>query len=445
VTSSVLRELIGLTAWIDTHEHLVEERHRLRPDGYTFVETFSGRTSFLPSDWTALLVGYPLDDLVCAGMPTARAYEMCRTNLEPLAKWDAVEPYFEQARRTGYLRALDLATERLFGLRLSRDTCEEIDRRCRALRSVGYYTLVLRGVANIERCHVHSLDVDPLCESAQPDLLDADLSLVPLVLGASPIIERMSGIEVVTIDDYLEVIDWTFGRFASKAVAVKCLWAYLRPLDVDRVDSPPRRSFKRLRRGTADTVDQRRVQDFLFLHCLDLATEWHLPVKLHLGYLSGARRAAFPYISRHVDAVARILEAHPTTTFVLMHMAWPHQEQALAVVKHYPNAVIDLCWSWIVAPLAARDFVCRFITTVPAGKLLCFGGDHVTVENVVGHAELARRGLQKALEDLIACDWMSGNDALELAPLLMNGNARKVFPPPTFAASSSKASRRGFS
>ena len=74
-----------------------------------------------------------------------------------------------------------------------------------------------------------------------------------------------------------------------------------------------------------------------------------------------------------------------------MHMAWPHQEQLLAVAKHHPNVVVDLCWSWIVTPLSTREFVRRFLTTVPATKLLCFGGDYMTVECVVGHAEIARR------------------------------------------------------
>jgi hypothetical protein len=74
---------------------------------------------------------------------------------------------------------------------------------------------------------------------------------------------------------------------------------------------------------------------------------------------------------------------------MLMHMAWPHQEQLLAVAKHHPNVVVDLCWSWIVTPVDARVRV-RSLTAVPATKLLCLGGDYMPVECVVGHAEIAR-------------------------------------------------------
>lgn len=52
-------------------------------------------------------------------------------------------------------------------------------------------------------------------------------------------------------------------------------------------------------------------------------------------------------------------------------------------------------------PPAAAAVVQRFLLCAPASNLLCFGGDHMTVESVVGHAEIAQRGLQPALEGLV--------------------------------------------
>jgi predicted TIM-barrel fold metal-dependent hydrolase len=117
----------------------------------------------------------------------------------------------------------------------------------------------------------------------------------------------------------------------------------------------------------------------------------------------------------------------PQNRFVLMHMGWPYQEHMLAVAKHLRNVVVDLCWAWILAPWSTADFVCRFLTTAPSTKLLCFGGDYMTVESIVGHAELARRGLQAALERLVQADWFSADQALAAAPELMRGNAYRVF------------------
>ena len=129
----------------------------------------------------------------------------------------------------------------------------------------------------------------------------------------------------------------------------------------------------------------------------------------------------------HVADAVPLVQAHPRTTFVMMHAAWPQQEQLLSVAKHLPNVVVDLCWAWSLAPRSTTDFVQRFLTTVPASKLLCFGGDTMVVETVVGHAALARRGLATALDGLVRDGWLSVDGALDLVPQLMRGNAQRVF------------------
>jgi hypothetical protein len=425
--STELTGLIDNTPWIDTHEHLVEESHRLRHDEYRLTDGL-GFGHRIPGDWSALIVNYAIDDLVVAGLPAAQVDELLGPDRSPLEKWEIAAPYFELARATGYLRAVDLTTERLFGARLSAETCDEIDGRFRALRKEGYYRTILENVANVDRCQVHSLERDPYNETAYPELLEQDLSLVPLALGRHPLVEELAGIEVGSLDDYLEVMEACFDRFARRSVAVKCHWAYMRPLRVGSVGEPPRRSFARLRAGDAAPEEQREVEDFLFRRCLDLATQHRLPVKVHMGYLSKTRLPQFPLIYDHVPDILPLVVDYPDTDFVLMHMAWPQQEQLLAAAKHHPNVFVDLCWSWIVAPFAAVDFVQRFLTSVPANKLLCFGGDYLVVESVVGHAEIARRGLQAALEGLVRAGWLTGDDALALVPRLMRDNATSVLP-----------------
>jgi predicted TIM-barrel fold metal-dependent hydrolase len=170
------------------------------------------------------------------------------------------------------------------------------------------------------------------------------------------------------------------------------------------------------------------VEDFLFRRCVELATTYDLPIKVHLGYLDGNSHPQLGEVFNHVRDITPIVQAYPNATFVLMHIAWPQQEQLLALAKHQPNVIVDLCWTWIAAPAAALDFVKSFLATVPATKLLCFGGDYVTVETVVGHAEIARRGLQRALEEMIQEGWLTTARAIELVPWLMRGNAQRIFP-----------------
>ena len=63
----------------------------------------------------------------------------------------------------------------------------------------------------------------------------------------------------------------------------------------------------------------------------------------------------------------------------------------------------------------------------PASKVLCFGGDYIPVENIVGHAALARQELGRALEELVAEGYLDQTAARDLVPDLMHGNAERVF------------------
>ena len=86
-----------------------------------------------------------------------------------------------------------------------------------------------------------------------------------------------------------------------------------------------------------------------------------------------------------------------------------------------------MCWAWIIDPIASRAFLKRFLVSAPASKVLCFGGDYIPVENIVGHASLARRELARTLEELVGEGYLEEAEARDLVPDLMHGNAERVF------------------
>ena len=110
-----------------------------------------------------------------------------------------------------------------------------------------------------------------------------------------------------------------------------------------------------------------------------------------------------------------------------MHICYPYYEELLAVAKHYTNAYVDMCWSWIINPVAAKDFLKKYLVTAPANKILTFGGDYIYVEPVLGHAMIARQGIALALSELVEEGWLSLADAMELVDPIMHGNARRIF------------------
>jgi len=110
-----------------------------------------------------------------------------------------------------------------------------------------------------------------------------------------------------------------------------------------------------------------------------------------------------------------------------MHICYPYYEDILSVAKQYTNAYIDMCWAWIINPVAAKDFLKKYLVTAPANKIFTFGGDYRPVELVLGHALIARHGIALALSELVEEGYIELEDALELVDPIMHGNARRVF------------------
>lgn len=417
-----LRARIAATRFIDTHEHLVEERTRLAGAGAHRLQ---------PCDDFALLFRhYAADDLLAAGMSPAEQARFFAPDLEPGAKWRLVEPYWRRCRHTGYLQAVTIAVAALFGEeQWGEGMAERLTERLRAAARPGFYRRVL-DAAGVEYCQVNSLEAPLFCESEQPDRLRQDLSLIPLSTGLNPaLLAEQSGLPARSLDDWHAIIDWAFATYGRRAVAVKSQAAYARRLDyaaVEAVTAAP--LFARHAAGAALAPAERKaLEDHLMRACIARAQAHGLPIKLHCGYYAGSGTMPLERVRRNAADLCGLLADFPDARFVLMHIGYPYQDEYIALAKHYPNVWIDLCWAWIINPAASVRFVREFLLAAPASKLLTFGGDYATVEPVAGHAAIARRGLERALGELAAEGWLGGDEALALVEPLMRGNAAALF------------------
>ena len=245
-----------------------------------------------------------------------------------------------------------------------------------------------------------------------------------------PWLRRESGLPVTSLQGCHEAIHWYFEKYARQAVAIKNASAYSRRLDyaaVSAADAEPLFARHISGNDALTAIELKALQDHLWRYCVELATEHHLPVKLHTGYYAGTRSMPLARVSMNLPDLCPILQDFPQTNFVLMHIAYPYQDEMIAIAKQYPNVYVDLCWSWIINPLVTIRFVKEFIAAVPWNKLLTFGGDYYSVESIVGHAEIARYGLAQALTQLVAEKWCTEEETLELIEPLMWGNAWSLF------------------
>lgn len=413
---TILKTVMG-TPLIDTHEHLPDEQDCLQ-----------GPNGGPQEDWTVILRHYLDSDLRAAGM-TGREYaRFFQDRLEPAAKWEVLAPYWPAVKNTGYGQAVRIAVEELYGVSdLSADTVETVAEAYRKTRCTGFYRRILQEKSGIESCQVNT---GTYRESKQPLLLFQDLSIVGMFSGPDwKAFGEPSGIEVRSLGDWHRVIDWWFDKYARYAVAVKSQDAYRR--NIDYRPTPPEQAeepfTKHLRGDPLSAEERKTVEDHLFWYAVGKAAEHDLPVKLHTGYYAGDNYMPLSRVARNAEAACDLCRASPATRFVFMHICYPYYEDLIAVAKHYTNAYVDMCWSWIINPVAAKDFLKKFLVTAPANKIFTFGGDYFVVEPVLGHARIARRGIALALRELVEEGWLSKQDALDLIPSIMHGNARRFF------------------
>ena len=427
ISNSILSQ-IEQTSFIDTHEHLWEESTRIN-NAQRPVEQQA------PHDFSLFFYHYADSDLISAGMPEADMEKLRRADVDIDVKWRLFAPWYEKTRNTGYLRAARESMALLYG---EEDVTEHNYRRISELVAAGvkpgYYKDVLRRVARIEYAQVNSFEDLVFNQTQYPELTAQDLSFVALSTGITPEavaeLSRRSGISVKSLKHWREVIDWTFAEYGPRAIAVKNQSAYERRLDYAKIsESEAAPVYERWLKDATSLAgaERKAIEDHLFHYCVEKAAEYKLPVKLHTGYYAGHGRMPLARVQRNAGDLSPILHAHPNANFVIMHITYPYQDEAIALAKHYPNAFVDMCWAWIINPAAGVRFVKEFVTAAPANKLLTFGGDYGPVESVPGHAQTARRGLGLAITELVENHWIDDNDVHDLIERLMFRNARELF------------------
>lgn len=420
-TDSGLRKLINETPIADTHEHLLEESSRLSPADMWRLD-----------DIGVLFTHYANDDLVSAGLTPEEYQRVFAKATPPDEKWQIIRKYWPHAKHTGYGLCVRESVRALYGEDDVTDAnWEKVNEAVAAAIKPGFYREIIQGISKVDHCQVNSLEKFPFCETEMPDLLLQDLSTVSISTEPNiTVMSELTGIEVRSLDDWYQVIDWTFAKYGPKAVATKNQSAYVRTLDYTDVTKEEAASYfdRQFRAHVAPgTTGWRAIQDHLHNHVIRKAVEYNLPVKLHTGYYAGTGYMPLHRLRTNAGDMCDLCMRHPDAKFVFMHITYPYQDEAIATAKHHPGAYIDMCWAWIVNPAASVRFLKEFIMAAPINKLLVFGGDFGPVEMVPGHAAIARRGIAQALEELIAEHWITATQAEEIAMRLLVENARELF------------------
>jgi len=408
------------TPLIDTHEHLPEESERL-----------SGKTRLRAKldDWSVILRHYIDSDMISAGMPKESYDKFFSDKVDPISKWRLIEPVWPAVKNTGYGQAVRIAFKELYGVdELSEKTVAKVQAGYEKTRQPGFYRHILCDMAKIESCQINCLS-KPFEETAMPTLLMQDISINGMIQAEFKRYSEPTGIQVKTLADWHSVCDWWFDKYAKYAVAAKSQNAYSRDINYDQIPAERVEALfaKKLTGQSLTPPEQKALEDHLFWYSVEKATRNNLPVKLHTGYYAGANRMPLSQLMDNPGSASLLCQKAPAARFVFMHISYPYYEPMIALAKQFTNAYIDMCWAWIINPVAAKDFLKKYLVTAPANKILTFGGDYIPVEPVLGHATIARRGIALALSELVEEGQITPVDALELTDMIMHNNARRIF------------------
>jgi len=408
-----LRQRVDSIPMVDAHEHLQDEHEQLK-DNKNCIRLFQH---------------YLGDDFSSAGLNRDSVFGKDAEKEDPVVLWRRLEPFWNAVKNTGYGQAARITIKELYGIdKIEETVIPRLQQAFERLSVPGFYEKILRGYCNLESCQV---DQGPFTETTQPTLLLQDINIVGFQQGniSSNLFRRVGITEIKDLNGYHDFLRRWFQKYALYATAVKSQIAYNRGLDFEKV--PAERAevpFKKRLENTRLTSEEvKLLQDHLFWICVGLADEHNLPVKLHLGYYAGSNGMPVSRVEKNVAQAADLCLLSPQTRFMFMHTAYPYGHELISVAKQFTNAHIQTCWAWIIDPLGTKNFLKQYLVTAPSSKIHVFGGDYNVVENVVGHARIARNGVYAALSELVDEGYLDREDALDLVEPLLRGNGRNIF------------------
>ena len=407
----ILRELEAIPI-VDTHEHL--QRESELPKG---KDVHIGR----------FFIHYASCDLVSAGMPQA---DMTRVqtdaSLTPKDRFKLIEPWYKKAWNTGYCEALRIALRDLYGVEdFSAGTVDDLTAAMQTAIRPGFTRQVF------DKAGIDYALNNPFGPKLifNPDF-GFDCFIVDMVDNFTelhiPELAQQSGIDILSLDDYLKVIDFYFERDARSASALKVGRAYDRILlweDIPK--SAVEKTFNRFNafigfNDRPERKDLMALEDFILHYLCRKCGEYGLRMKFHTGIQEGNGNVI---TNSRAALMVNLFLKYPKTGFDIYHISYPYQDELVTLAKNFPNVTIDFCWMWVINAAAGRRALSEMLDAVPINKIHGFGGDYIMVEGTYGHAVIARREIARVLCEKVEEGRFGEDYAVEAGRRLLRENA----------------------
>jgi len=413
-----MRDFVAATGIVDVHEHHIPEILLNREVNLLqlFQQSYAGWTQARP---------YPLpsekrdnDPMLAPTGPTT---------------WEALAAFLENSGSNSFVRNLVTGVTELHGNRdkaITRENWEAIDASVRKQHQRAEWGREVLQRAGIERL-ITDAYTDPLLDArhALGDNYNSVVRINAFACGWHPdswdhngnsahALLRRLGMEPANFDDYLVALETLLDGMASRhQVALKNALAYDRDVAFDEPDEKLAR--QAWGKATPSPSEQKAFSDFVVDRFCRLAGERDLPVQTHLG--TAIIRGSHPL------KAAGLIDRHPRTRFLLMHLAYPWSRDLLGMAFVYRNIWLDLTWSLLLSPSHFKLALHEAIEVLPDESRMMIGGDNWHVEETCGTMKLARQLIGEVLEEKVTTSYFRNDDAERLARKILRENAIAFF------------------
>ena len=407
-------EFINNMKVVDTHEHLGS------PEKYKK----SGQLDFM-----MLLFHYADDDIKSAGMSKKDFETLLTDSLTVIEKWNTIKPYWEASSNTAYNRAALLTADKLFGIKnIDETTVVELSDKIRKAYQTDWYNDVLKNKCNIEYVVLDGEDRS----FGDPKMFRYVKRFGEFFFATShkkiEAIAKQQNYEIKTLDDFESALSIAFHKAMDKDfVAVKVGIAYERSLFFEDVSKEKATEIfnKILALPNNESLqyngsDIKPLQDYMMHRLLDLARATNTPVEFHTGLQSGDGNTIE---NANPALLSNLFLKYRTVKFVLFHGGYPFGGELATLAKNFRNVYLDMCWLYIISPSYSERYLHEWLETVPANKIMAFGGDFLNVEGVYGHLLFARQIVSNVLIAKVRDGYFTEDEALKIAQLILHDNA----------------------
>lgn len=236
--------------------------------------------------------------------------------------------------------------------------------------------------------------------------------------------------KINTFNDLVSSLETSFYEALDEGdIGVKITLAYLRTLSFENVSKEKAEKVFTMIKEMQDTIELsfnqvKPLQDYMMHRVLDLVKKNHIPVQIHTGLQSGNGNIIENSKPTHL---VNLFQEYPSVKFILFHGAYPYGGELSTLAKNFPNVYIDMCWDYIISPSYSERYLNEWLETVPANKIMGFGGDFQYVEGTYAHLLLAKQVISNVLVAKVRNGYFTEDEAIKIVQMILHDNAVRIF------------------